>query len=104
MANLQHTWQPPTSGPPDTYNIYEGPGAGQETLLTNLPGTQTTYSHARAAGPYAAYVTAVTAGAESGPSNETTGIISAPPIASAPILAASVQPGGVLLQCTVPSS
>ena len=26
------------------------------------------------------------------------------PVASAPILAASVQPGGVLLQCTVPSS
>lgn len=78
MPTLQYTWQPPISGPPDSYNVYEGTQPGTEAFLLAVPGTQTTYSHVRAAGPYSAYVTAVTAGLESGPSNETTGNVLLP--------------------------
>lgn len=81
MATVTYNWQAPTSGPPDTYNIYEGTAAGNETLLASVAGNVLTYIHTRAPGPFSAVVKAVTGGVETGPSNEFTGAVAAPPAA-----------------------
>ena len=89
MATIHHAWQQPAQGPPDTYNLYEGPASGQETLLISLPGTQTTYDRPNAApGTYYGYVTAVYGGVESAPSNEAsvTVVVPAPTLTATPTL------------------
>ena len=71
MAGLQFGWDPPVSGAPDSYNFYFGPASGTETLLVSVPGSQVTYTKTGAIpNSYAAFVTAVTSGVESAPSNE----------------------------------
>lgn len=75
MPTITYDWQPPTSGPPDGYNLYEGAEAGNETLLASVDGSVTSYTHARPYGPFAAYVKAVTAGVETDPGNEVTGTV-----------------------------
>ena len=94
MATLNYQWQPPSSGTPDAYNIYLGPSVGQEALLATVPGTQTAYSQPRAAGSFVAYVTAVTGGLETGPSNEVQGVV-LPPIPVPTLTATPSLPGNI---------
>lgn len=70
-ATLIDTWAAPAAGPPDSYNIYEGPAQGAETLLASVPGTQTLLIRPNAPlGSRWTYVTAVYAGAESAAGSE----------------------------------
>ncbi|MGI4790378.1 MAG: hypothetical protein ACRYFS_16185 [Janthinobacterium lividum] len=78
MDTATYNWLAPSTGQPDSYNLYEGPVSGSETLLVNLAGSILTYSHTVQPGNYYARMTAVVGGVESAHDAETWAFVVAP--------------------------
>ena len=106
LSGLQFNWTAPTSGPPDTYNFYFGATPGSESFLASVAGTVLTYTRTGAVPTtYAAYVTAVTGGVESAPSNEVTQMATEtikPIFASAAVLSNGLGVAVTLLEADSP--
>jgi hypothetical protein len=78
MSYILWQWQPPATGTPDTYNLYRGAAAGAETLYQAGLTALSYQDESPVPGTCFGYVTAVTGGVESGPSNESSVVVAVP--------------------------
>jgi hypothetical protein len=78
MSYILWQWQPPATGTPDTYNFYRGKATGEESLYQSGLTALSYQDESPAPGTYFGYVTAVTGGVESGPSNESSVVVAVP--------------------------